>query len=135
MVSALDGLLSVKFCSFLSPFWRGATNPRRALGQFWLPSTSQWLSTHLAPHPFSQTYFGWPPHYFARWIRSFRSDRRSCVVFQNHKRRSFRVAEILLKDWFLALYFFLCFINDLSASLPSPVSRFVYPDDLTIKSP
>ena len=28
---------------------------------------------------------------FARWTQSFLSDRRACVVFQNHKSRSFRV--------------------------------------------
>ena len=28
---------------------------------------------------------------FARWTQSFHSDRRACVVFQNHKSRSFRV--------------------------------------------
>ena len=33
---------------------------------------------------------GLPPC-FARWTQSFLSDRRACVVFQNHKSRSFRV--------------------------------------------
>ena len=33
---------------------------------------------------------GLPPC-FARWTQSFFSDRRACVVFQNHKSRSFRV--------------------------------------------
>ena len=33
---------------------------------------------------------GLPPC-FARWTRSFLSDRRACVVFQNHKSRFFRV--------------------------------------------
>ena len=33
-VSALDGLLQIKFCSFLSPFQMGLTNPDRALEQF-----------------------------------------------------------------------------------------------------
>ena len=33
---------------------------------------------------------GLPPC-FARWFQSFLSDRRACVVYQNHKSRSFRV--------------------------------------------
>ena len=48
---------------------------------------------------------GLPP-YFARWTRSFLSDRRACVIYQNHKNRSFRVRfEVFRKDPFLALYF------------------------------
>ena len=31
------------------------------------------------------------PSCFARWTQSFLTDRRACVVFQNHKSRSFRV--------------------------------------------
>ena len=33
---------------------------------------------------------GFPPC-FARWTQSFLSDRRACVVYQNHKSRFFRV--------------------------------------------
>ena len=48
---------------------------------------------------------GLPPC-FACWTQSFLSDRRACVVFQNHKSHSFRVRkEVLRKDPFLALYF------------------------------
>ena len=32
-------------------------------------------------------------------------DRRACVVYQNHKSRSFPVVEVFRKDPFLALYF------------------------------
>ena len=39
-VSALDDLLLIKFCIFLSPFWMSLTNPGRALGQFSLLSIS-----------------------------------------------------------------------------------------------
>ena len=35
-VSALDGLHSIKFCTFLSPFRMGLTNPGRALGRSFL---------------------------------------------------------------------------------------------------
>ena len=37
---ALDGLLSIKFCFFLSPFSMGLTNSGRVLGRFLLLSTS-----------------------------------------------------------------------------------------------
>ena len=47
---------------------------------------------------------GLPPC-FARWTQSFLSDRRACVVFQNHKSRSFRVRRGVPQDPFLALYF------------------------------
>ena len=43
--ASLDGLLWIKFCSFLSPFWLGLTNSGRVLGRFSLQSTSQKLST------------------------------------------------------------------------------------------
>ena len=42
---------------------------------------------------------------FARWTQSFLSDRRACVVYQNHKSRSFRVRRGVRKNPFLALYF------------------------------
>ena len=47
---------------------------------------------------------GLPPC-FARWTQSFRSDRRPCVVYQNHKSRSFRVRRGVLQGSVLALYF------------------------------
>ena len=49
---------------------------------------------------------GLPPC-FARWTQCFLSDRHACVVYQNHKSRSFKFAEVFCKDPFLALYFFL----------------------------
>ena len=54
----------------------------------------------LAPHPFSQTHFGWPPSLFARWTQSFLSDRRDCVVYQKYKSCSFRVRQVFRKDPF-----------------------------------
>ena len=42
---------------------------------------------------------------FACWTQSFLSDRRACVVYQNHESRSFQVVEVFRKDSFLALYF------------------------------
>ena len=47
---------------------------------------------------------GLPPC-FARWTQSFLSDRRACVVCQNHKRVPFESVEVFRKDPFLALYF------------------------------
>ena len=43
---------------------------------------------------------GLPPC-FARWTESFLSDRRACVVFQNHKSRSFRVRRGVPQGFFL----------------------------------
>ena len=45
------------------------------------------------------------PSCFARWTQFFLSDRRACVVYQNHKSRSFESVEVFRKDPFLALYF------------------------------
>ena len=47
---------------------------------------------------------GLPPC-FACWTQSFLSDRDACVVFQNHKSRSFRVCQGVLQGPFLVLLF------------------------------
>ena len=60
-VSALDGLLWIKFCFFLSPFRMGLTNLSPALGRFLLLSVSPKLTTQSRFRPFPQTYFSWPP--------------------------------------------------------------------------
>ena len=52
-VSALIGLHSIKFCTFLSPFRMGLTNPGRALGRFSLLSISLKLLTLSGMPPFS----------------------------------------------------------------------------------
>ena len=75
---------------------------------------------------------GLPPC-FARWTRSFFSDRRACVVFQNHKSRSFRVRRGVLQGSVLAPVLFSLFINDLPASL-SFSSAALYADNLAIWS-
>ena len=56
-VSALDGLLLIKFCTFLSPFRMGLTNPCRALGRFSLLLISQKLLTLSGIPPFSINLF------------------------------------------------------------------------------
>ena len=76
---------------------------------------------------------GLPPC-FARWTQSFLSDRRACVVFQNHKSRSFRVRRGVPQGSVLGAVLFSLFINDLPASLPSSVSCSLYADDLAIWS-
>ena len=52
-VSALDGLHSIKFCTFLSPFRMGLTNPGRALGRSCLLSISPKLLALSGIPPFS----------------------------------------------------------------------------------
>ena len=76
---------------------------------------------------------GLPPC-FAHWTQSFLSDRRACVVFQNHKSRSFRVRRGVPLGSVLDPVLFSLFINDLSASLFSSVSCSLYADDLAICS-
>ena len=60
LISALDGLLSIKFCTFLSPYRMGLTNPSRALGRSLLLLISRKLLLCLVFRPFPQTHFGWP---------------------------------------------------------------------------
>ena len=134
-VSALDGLLLIKFFSFLSPFQMGLTNLGRALKQYCLLLISRKLST----------LFGIPPFFhklilagllscFARWIQSFLSNRCACLFYQNHKSRSFRVRRGVLQGSVLGPVLFFLFINDLPAFLPSSVSCSLYADDLAIWS-
>ena len=76
---------------------------------------------------------GLPPC-FARWTQSFLSDRRACVVYQNHKSRCFRVRRGVPQGSVLGPVLFSLFINDLPASLPSSVNCSLYADDLAIWS-
>ena len=76
---------------------------------------------------------GLPPC-FARWTQSSLSDRRACVVYQNHKSRSFRVRQSVPQGSVLGPVLFSLFINDLLASLPSCVNCCLYADDLAIWS-
>ena len=76
---------------------------------------------------------GLPPC-FARWTQSFLSDRRACVVFQNHKSRSFRVRRGVPQGFVLGLILSSLLINDFPASLSSSVNCSLYPDDLAIWS-
>ena len=76
---------------------------------------------------------GLPPC-VARWTQSFLSDRRACVVYQNHNSRSFRVRRGVPQGFVLGPVLFSIFINDLPASLPSSISWSLYADDLAIWS-
>ena len=71
---------------------------------------------------------------FLRWTQSLLSDRRACVVFQNHKSRSFRVRQGVPQGSVFGPVLFSLFINDLPASLPSSISCSLYADDLAIWS-
>ena len=71
---------------------------------------------------------------FARWTQSFLSDRRACMVYQNHKSRSFRVRPRVPQGSTLGRVLFSLFINDFPASLPSSVSCSLYAADLAIWS-
>ena len=69
---------------------------------------------------------------FARWTQSFLSDRRDCVVFQNHKSSSFRVRRGVSQGFVLDPVLFSLFINNLPSFLPSSVSCSLYVDNLAI---
>ena len=71
---------------------------------------------------------------FVRWTQSFLSDRRACVVYQNHKSRSFRVCRGVSQGSVAGPVLFSLFISNLSASPPSSVSCSLYADDLAIWS-
>ena len=105
-VSALDGLHLIKFCSFLSLFRIGLTNPGRALGRSSLLSTSLKLLTLSGIPPFSTNFFRLASllALLAGLNLSFLI-RRACVAFQSHKSRSFRVRRGVPQGSILALYF------------------------------
>ena len=61
---------------------------------------------------------GLPPC-FARWTRSFLSDKRACVIYQNHKSRSFRVRRDVPQGSVLGPVYFLSMIFRLLCLLSS----------------
>ena len=109
----------------------GLTKPGRALGRSSLLLISRKLSTLSGfPPIFHKLISARLPPYFACWTQSFLTDERACVVFQNHKSRSFRVHRGVPQGSVLGRVLFSLFINNLSAFLPSSVSCSLYADDL-----
>ena len=123
-VSALDGLHSIKFCTFLSPFRMGLTNPGRALGRSCLLSISLKLLTLSGIPPFSTNSFRLAS-LFALLVGLNLSFLIGALVWfiKITKVVYFESVEVFRKDPFLALYFslFSLMIFQLLCLLPSAV--------------
>ena len=105
-VFALDGLLSIKFCFFLSLFQMGLTNPGRALGRSCLLLISLKLSTLSGILPFSTNLF-WLASLLALLIGLNLSFLIGALAwfFKITKVVPFKSVEVFHKDPFLVLYF------------------------------
>ena len=105
-VSALDGLHLIKFCTFLSPFRMGLTNPGRALGRSCLLSISLKLLTLSGTPPFSTNLFRLAS-LLALLVGLNLSFLTGALVWfiKITKAVPFESVEVFRKDPFLALYF------------------------------
>ena len=105
-VSALDGLLSIKFFTFLSPFRMGLTNPGRALGRSCLLLISLKLLTLSGIPPFSTNSFRLAS-LLALLVGLNLSFLTGAPVWfiKITKAVPFEFVEVFRKDPFLALYF------------------------------
>ena len=114
----------------------GLTNPGRSLGRSCLLLISWKLSTLSVRHYalFHKLISAGLSPCFARWTQYFLSDRHACMVYQNHKSRSFRVRRGVPQGSVLGPVLFSLFINDFPAFLPSPISCSFYAHDLAIWS-
>ena len=110
----------------------GLTNPGRTILS--TIDFSKVLDSVWHPALFHKLISAGLPACSARWTQSFLSDRRACVVYQNHKSRSIRVRRDVPQGSVVGPVLFSLFINDLPASLPSFVSCSLYADDLAICS-
>ena len=105
-VSALVGLHLIKFCSFLSPFRMGLTNPGQDLGRSCLLSISRKLLTLSGIPPFSTNSFR-----LASLFALLDGLNLSFLIgallwsFKITKAAPFESVEVFRKDPFLALYF------------------------------
>ena len=105
-VSALVGLHSIKFCTFLSPFRMGLTSPGRALGRSSLLSISPERSTLSGITLFSTNLFR-----LASLLALLVGLNLSFLIgvlvwfFKITKAAPFESVEVFCKDPFLALYF------------------------------
>ena len=105
-VPALYGLLDIKFCSFLSPFWMSFTNPGWALGRLLLLSISQKPSTLSGTLPFSTNLFR-----LASLLALLVGPDLSLLIgalawfFKITKVAPFESVEMFRKDLFLLQYF------------------------------
>ena len=106
LVSALVDLHSIKFCTFLSPFRMGLTNPGRALGRFSLLSIFLKLLTLCGILPFSTNSFQ-----LASLLALLVGLNLSFLIgalvwfFKITKAAPFESVEVFRKDPFLAPYF------------------------------
>ena len=105
-VSALDGLHLIKFCTFLSPFRMGLTNPGRALGRSYLLSISLKLWTLSGIPPFSTNLFRLAS-LLALLVGLNLSFLTGALVWSIKVTNvvPFESVEVFRKDPFLALYF------------------------------
>ena len=109
------------------------TNPTLAIGRFVIDFSQAFDSMLHAVLFHKHNSAGLPPC-FARWTQSFLSDRRACVVFQNHKKLLLSSPLSVLQGSVLGPVLFSLFINNVSVSLPSFVSYSLYANDLAIWS-
>ena len=140
-VSVLDDLLSIKFCSFLSPFQTGLTNPGWALEILATINYSKAFDS-LSDTPLLFTNLFWVASVLALFIALLVTSLLNLSLligvlarfFEITKSCSVRVRRGVPKESVLGPVLFSLFINNLSPSLPSSVSCSLYADNLAIWS-